>query len=88
VALALSVASCSQTEKKEAPVVIVKTVQIAVPPEARKPCPANPPKPKHDLTDAETFDQLAEARTTRNVCEYRRAAAIGAIDAANQTAAP
>jgi hypothetical protein len=81
-ALVLSAAGCSLTEKAQEPIVIVKTIPIEVSPEARKPCPENQPKPTRRLSDEETFTALAVARTTRNICEARRAAAVASADAA------
>lgn len=79
-ASAVSVCACSQTEQPE-PVVITRIVQTEIPPEARKVCPALSPKPDRDLPEAEVFSKWAADRNARNVCEFRRAAAVAAADA-------
>ncbi|ARM12148.1 hypothetical protein Bra5_CH01911 [Rhizobium phaseoli Brasil 5] len=79
----LAIASgCSLTDAKPEPIVITKTAPVVLPPDCRKVTPALSPKPDRDMTQEEIFDNWSADRAARNIGEYRRAACVAAVDAA------
>jgi hypothetical protein len=79
--LVIACASC-QTKPPE-PIVITKIVKPVLPPECRKETPALSPKPDHDMTQQEIFDNWSADRTARNIGEARRKSCVDAVDAAD-----
>jgi hypothetical protein len=57
------------------------TVTVTAPAQSRIPCEATP-LPDRDISQAETTDLWSRDRGIIRTCDGRRAAAIGAIDAA------
>lgn len=83
VVLALAASSCSLTEPKpEPPIVVTRFVKTELPPEVKKPAPPLSPKFARDFSEAETWKGWAHDRTARNIGEARRAACVAAVEGA------
>ncbi|MBX8802512.1 hypothetical protein HBA92_17360 [Ochrobactrum sp. MR28] len=61
--------------------VSVQVVKPDLPPAARIPCDAPVPLPDRDLTSREATGFWGKDRSALAVCEQRRAAAVGAVNA-------
>lgn len=79
----LAAASCQSEPKPAPPVVITKTVPVALPPEARKEAPPLTPPVDRDRSPDVVLIDWSSDRIARNVGEYRRAACVAAVDASN-----
>ena len=79
----LAAASCQSDDKPAPPVVISKTVPVALPPEVRKETPPLTPPVDRDRSPDVVLIDWSSDRVARNIGETRRAACVAAVDASN-----
>lgn len=78
---ALAASSCSLTERKpEPPIVVTRLVKPELPPEVKIPAPPLSPKFARDFSEDDTWNGWAHDRTGRNIAEARRAACVATVE--------